>query len=308
MALEIRPVTREGLETFVKAHRRVFGDPIPEDSIRLEASLIDLEQTRALAVFDGAKIVGTTVSHAFEMTVPGGLLPLAGVADVTVQPTHRRKGILTQMMSRQLQDSYEKGESLAALWPSETVIYGRFGYGMASFCERWSIERHHTSFGCSPESHGRVVFVEPDEASKVFPDVFQRVCLERPGMVRRNATWWGYRLLDIEQFRQGASEYYHAIYERDGRADGYVLYRISSSDNTLRIVELVAATDEAYAALWQFCFGVDLINTTRAENQPIDSPLLVSTYKPYGIMRSVVFLASASITLPVSTHFRRGRV
>ncbi|MCH8109000.1 MAG: sterol carrier protein domain-containing protein, partial [Chloroflexi bacterium] len=162
----------------------------------------------------------------------------------------------------------------------------RFGYGMASFCERWSIERHHTSFGCSPESHGRVVFVEPDEASKVFPDVFQRVCLERPGMVRRNATWWGYRLLDIEQFRQGASEYYHAIYERDGRADGYVLYRISSSDNTLRIVELVAATDEAYAALWQFCFGVDLINTTRAENQPIDSPLLWMLADPRRLQRS----------------------
>ena len=287
MALEIRPVTREELDAFIKAHRRVFGDLITEDSIRLEASLIDLEQMRTLAVFDGARIVGTTANHSFEITVPGGLLPLAGVADVTVQPTHRRKGVLTQMMSRQLRDSYEKGEPLAALWPSETLIYGRFGYGMASFQEEWTIERHHTAFAYAPELHGRVVFVEPDEASKLFPDVYQRACSERPGMVRRNATWWGYRLMDLEQFRQGGSAYYHAIYERDGRPDGYVLYRMDSNNNALRIVELVAATDEAYAALWQFCFGIDLMQTTRAQGQPTDAPLLWMLADPRRLRRSL---------------------
>ncbi len=287
MALEIRPVTREELDAFIKAHRRVFGDPITEDSIRHEASVIDLDQMRTLAVFDGARIVGTTVSHPFEMTVPGGFLPLAGVSDVTVQPTHRRKGVMTQMMRQQLQDSHEKGEALAALWPSETAIYGRFGYGMASFHEEWTIERHHTGFAYSPELHGRVVFVEPDEASKLFPDVYERACSERPGMVWRNATWWGYRLMDLEQFRQGATAYYHAIYERDGRPDGYVLYRMDNNNRTLRIEELVAATDEAYAALWQFCFGVDLINTTRANNQPTDASLLWMLADPRRLQRSL---------------------
>ena len=71
------------------------------------------------------KIVAGTFS-------PGGRLPTAGTSVVAVAPTHRRRGILRAMMTQHLAEVHEKGEPLAALWASESSIYGRFGYGPAS--------------------------------------------------------------------------------------------------------------------------------------------------------------------------------
>lgn len=62
-----------------------------------------LEPERALAAWDGEEVVGTAGAHTFRMTVPGGaLVPTAGVTMVSVLPTHRRRGVLTSMMRRQL--------------------------------------------------------------------------------------------------------------------------------------------------------------------------------------------------------------
>ena len=60
--------------------------------------------------------------------MPGATVPAAGVTIVTVHPTHRRRGILSTMMDRQLADLHERGEPIAVLRASEAAIYGRFGY------------------------------------------------------------------------------------------------------------------------------------------------------------------------------------
>ena len=57
---------------------------------------------------------------------------MRGVTWVGVLPTHRRRGVLREMMRFQLDDFRRRGEPLAALWASESVIYGRFGYGIAA--------------------------------------------------------------------------------------------------------------------------------------------------------------------------------
>ena len=84
------------------------------------------------AAFDGDAIVGGAGVFPFELSIPGGPLPCAGVTVVGVLPTHRRRGILDRMMRAQLADVRERGEPLAALWASEETIYGRFGYGLAA--------------------------------------------------------------------------------------------------------------------------------------------------------------------------------
>ena len=53
--------------------------------------------------------------------------------------------------------------------------------------------------------------------------------------------------------------------------DGYAKYR--TSGNTVVVNELMAATKEANAALWRFCFDVDLVTRTEAERRPVDDPL-----------------------------------
>ena len=81
----------------------------------------------------GLGLVGTTGVYSFQMAVPGAVFPVAGVTAVSVLPTHRRRGILRSLMHRQIADIAARGEEpIAALWASETPLYGRYGYGRAS--------------------------------------------------------------------------------------------------------------------------------------------------------------------------------
>ena len=87
---------------------------------------------RSLGAFEDGEVVGTAHSYRYELTVPGGKLPFAGIGWVSVRPTHRRRGILTALMKRQLHDVHERGETLATLGSSESIIYGRYGYGIGA--------------------------------------------------------------------------------------------------------------------------------------------------------------------------------
>ena len=155
MDLETRPVTRDEIYAYIRSTRRVFGDPMDEDSIRLEASIVERAKSRTLAAYDRGDIVGTLTCHYFDMNVPGGRLALAGVSDVTTKATHRRRGVMSRLMERALTDAREEDQPLAALWASESGIYGRFGFGMAMLQENWTIERKDTGFRARGRLAGR---------------------------------------------------------------------------------------------------------------------------------------------------------
>src|SRR5690349_23845839 len=92
------------------------------------------------AAFEDGQIVGGAGAFPFELSVPGGSLPCAGVTAVGTQPTHRRRGALRSLMDTQLRDVHERGEPIAALWASEETIYGRFGYGIASWAGSLTVQ------------------------------------------------------------------------------------------------------------------------------------------------------------------------
>src|SRR5205823_1183059 len=111
---------------------------------------------------DGA-IVGGAAAFTFNMSVPGGDLPTAGVSVVGVYPTHRRRGILRSLMRTQLDDVHERGEPMAALWASEESIYGRFGYGLAGLCGEIALPHEYTALAQTVEPSGTLRFVETEE-------------------------------------------------------------------------------------------------------------------------------------------------
>ena len=98
------------------------------------------------AAFEEGQIVGGAGAFPFELSVPGGSLPCAGVTAVGVHPTHRRRGVLRSMMDAQLRDVHERGEPIAALWASEETIYGRFGYGIASWAGELKVPHEWDAF------------------------------------------------------------------------------------------------------------------------------------------------------------------
>ena len=142
MTIEIQPITIHEWDAYTRTNAAAFGwDANPEHLAEIEQIF---EFDRTLAAIDDAEIVGTTAIYSFDLTVPGGVLPTAGVTWVSVKPTHRRRGILREIMQRQLNDVHERNEPLAALWASESVIYGRFGYGLAAQDQGLTIDRLHT--------------------------------------------------------------------------------------------------------------------------------------------------------------------
>ena len=130
---------------------------------------------RLLAAWDDGRPVGVTASYPFSLTIPGGDAPAAGVTWVGVLPSHRRRGILRELMRRQLDDVHARGESLAILWASESLIYGRFGYGIAA--PQTQIDAERSSFGLRDDAGARGVLrlVTVEEAAELFPPVYERI-------------------------------------------------------------------------------------------------------------------------------------
>ncbi|HEY3209866.1 MAG TPA: GNAT family N-acetyltransferase [Actinomycetota bacterium] len=278
MDVEIRPVTHDEFELYLRATERAFGHQPTLEEIENERKVFEPE--RSLAVFEGDRIVGTTGAFSLEVTVPGGTLPMAGVTEVGVAHTHRRRGLLTMMMRRQLDHVRELGEPLAGLWASEGAIYQRFGYGLATYASELEIERQWTGFARPYEWPGSVRLVEKDEAMRLMPPVLEKVADATPGMWKRSQAFWEHSFADLENWRDGASPLFFAIYESPDAPEGYVAYRVKHDwrsglpKSTLRVRELLAATPEATAALWRSCFDHDLIGKIESWPRPLDEPLL----------------------------------
>ena len=224
METELRLVNEGELDEYAKAVTRGFGHHFDRKIFETYRPA-DLS-ARALAAFDGDEIIGTILSYPLEMYVPGGMLPTTLLDSVTVQPTHRRQGILTKMTAWTMKDFHERGEVLSCLGASESVIYGRFGYGPASLQVDFTVDRPYTSFSHFPDVSGKLRFVERPEARRLFPGITHRACSERPGYLKGSEELWDLYLADPEPSREGASALFMVAYEEAGQPEGYVTYRI----------------------------------------------------------------------------------
>ena len=147
MDIDIRPIVQDEFPAYLRATARAFGGHALDEYIERYAKVFI--PGRWGGAFQGSDLVGGASSVPSSIGVEGAALPVAAVEDVTVLPTHTRRGIMTRMMDHQLRDLHERGEPIAALWASESIIYGRFGYGVGCFHEQWKISRPHTGIPAS---------------------------------------------------------------------------------------------------------------------------------------------------------------
>lgn len=280
MDIEIRNITATEIPAFRRNIATGFGADVdeadPQGRARFDALF---DRTRTNAAFDGGDLIGTSADFEFDVTVPGGnQIPMAGLTVVTVQATHRRRGVLRAMMRAHLDAAHRRGEAVAGLWASEVPIYGRFGYGAAT--DRWSIAIDAPQAGPPRPAEGRVRLVEQATAAGAFPGIYDAVRAHRPGMLSRTEDWWAHRLFyDPERWRAGATSLRYGLVEAAGVATGYVMYRQKSerdewyAGGELRIDELMAATPDAHRTLWAYVMNIDLFPNVTYWNLPIDDPL-----------------------------------
>jgi len=291
VSLEYRSPGPDEFATALGTTHAAFGEELKDDDIERQRRLMPLD--RVLAAWDAERPVGVTASYPFELTIPGGQVSAAGVTWVGVLPSHRRRGVLRELMRRQLDDIHERGEPLAILWASESVIYGRFGYGMAAPATELDAERNAFALRDDPGPPGSVRLVTADEAAEQLPPIYERIRVERPGMLSRTDDWWRHgRLADPEHWREGSGPKFYALLEIDGEPVGYALYRIASKwehgtpQGEVRIVEALASSPDATAELWRFLFGIDLVTRVKADADPA-WPLFLMVADPRRLHLSV---------------------
>jgi predicted acetyltransferase len=200
------------------------------------------------------------------------------VSWVSVLPTYRRRGVLTQMMEALHADARERGEAAAILTASESSIYGRFGYGVAAWRLAITAERARIGFATSVCDDGSMRLVGTDEAKTALPEIYERGRVTRAGMVSRPDFWWTQVFWEFMVGRVKAS--FVAVHsDADGHDDGYVVYGISGEesgglpDRRLSVIDMQSESPATAIHLWRYVFGVDLITSVDANNLPIDDPL-----------------------------------
>lgn len=282
MALEMRVLQGDEWDVWYDHLELAFGG-VPESPEERELYRSLTETERSLGVWDGETCVGSAGAFSFRLSVPGGaLVPAAGVTMVGVAPTHRRQGMLTSLMRRQLDDVRAGGEPIAVLTASDPAIYGRFGYGTAAYSMSVEIDTTRVRLSVPPGTDDvRLRLVDPRKALADCEQVYAALVAGRPGMPARQPGWELLPLLDPESDRKGASPLKCVVAERaDGEVVGYARYRVkpdwepAGSDGKVEVADLDALDPAAYAALWRYVFSVDLTWTVRAYKRPADDALL----------------------------------
>ena len=278
------PVSFRAIEASeAAAFRRAFGavfafDPSDES---VEAFTDWAELDRTIAGFDGDVLVTTAGTLSLRLVVPGGAaIAAGGLSMVSVAPTHRRQGLLRQIMNLHFDDAVARSEVVSILYASEVPIYGRFGYGLAIDRLDFSIDIGRATLRADVAApSGSYRLVSPDEARRLVPPLYEQSVATTAGAALRREADWSRYFYDPEAWRDGATSYRHLIYERDGAIVGAAKYRQKSAwnyegpDHTTVVNEIVARDGEAYAAVWRFLLSLDLTTRLEAERRPVDDPL-----------------------------------
>ena len=287
MTIEIRSCSdTDDLRASMASIWHYFGLPPTDEAVGNFAALVSPE--RALLACEDGVLAGGCCAFPMELTTPGGRVKAAGVTMVGVQPTHRRRGVLTAMMRRQLDDCRERGEPVAYLWASEERIYGRFGYGLTGLSADVEISRDRADFFTNAPTVGRVRLVPLSEALDPVRAIFAQVAATRPGMFARSDDWLKRRnLVDLAWMRAGGGELVCALLEIDDKPAAYALYRFDAKwerggipGGIVRVTEAMAATPEAMRAIWRYLLDLDWCATIKAGFLPVDHPLFLLSAEP----------------------------
>ncbi|GAA3566050.1 GNAT family N-acetyltransferase [Amycolatopsis ultiminotia] len=271
--IEIRTLTTRdevgaGFRVFLRA---MIGLPLRD----VDATEVT-DPGRFLGALEGAQVVGSADSYRSWLAVPGGArVPHAAVTHVGVLPTHRRRGIVTRLLTHQLRDVAGRGEAVASLRASEAVIYERFGYGVASSARPVRVDLHRAGLRPEVPAGGTVRLVDRAVTTGALAEIYDRV--RRTGAIGRPAGWW--RLQEITR-AAGSVPHYVVVHSTDGVDDGYAVYHpvpaddwFTSRDKTVTVTDFVSLTDSAQAGLWRHLLSLDLVDVLAFDALALDDPL-----------------------------------
>ncbi|MFJ6676933.1 GNAT family N-acetyltransferase [Actinosynnema sp. NPDC091369] len=249
--------------------------PAPDDQWKFVQE--SYEPGRTFGAFADGEMIGTVQSFPSRLAVPGGgVVPHAAVSRVGVRADWTRRGVLSALQRAQLRALRSNGDVAATLRASETAIYGRYGYGVATRYRFLRIDRRKAAPRTRPV--GRVRLVGAEAGERIARALFDELSPGRAGTIARWPAWWG---LTVRRVAAEENVQFAVRYDASGEADGYAMFKVApgehdSSDEkptTLTVGDLWARDAEAWADLWLFVLGVDLVGRVVASARPVDEPV-----------------------------------
>jgi predicted acetyltransferase len=271
--IEVRPVAAGEIECFLDVFDAAWGFARDDGRRRHTAAIVAAESP--FGAFAGGGMAGTVMSFAMELTAPGQVqVPMAGVSYVAVHPLRRRRGVLRALMRSQLDDLHARGVPLAGLGASEAGIYGRFGYGPATWDSSWRLARGAARGLADGDDGCHLEMIDAPTARELLPAAHEQARQGQVGDVRTYPGRWHYLAGD------GAPPGTQFLLCRDdgGRPSGYAIYQIQreerySAHASVIVNHLIALTSAAYRSLWAHLADLDLTSQVIATGRPEHEPL-----------------------------------
>ncbi|MFC1420100.1 GNAT family N-acetyltransferase [Streptacidiphilus cavernicola] len=277
----VRAVEEGELADWGRAVQSGFMEAKGDGSEEMRQAFFD--PGRTLGAYDRGRCVGTFRSTDRELTVPGGAALVAdAITNVTVAATHRRRGLLTRMMTQDLAAAAERGDSLAILVAAEYRIYGRFGFGPATAHRGYSIDKLRAGGVRVPAEAdgGSFEFLTMEEWRKFGPELHDRFRRTQPGAIDRRAVNWQMRTGELQGSDRSWKEPLVVLYrDAAGRPAGFLAYTVTDewpnmiTKCTLKVRDHVAVDRAAAAAMWRYVLSVDWIDKVEISNIAPDDPL-----------------------------------
>lgn len=269
------------LDGWIRADFRGFHGKRPSAEV-LEEARSSFAGRRNTAVYDdeGATSdpVGTVNTWPAPLTVPGGArVDSWAISSVTVAPTHRRRGIATALLGGELRTAHALGLPLAILTVSESVIYGRWGFGPATWATAWRVDTKRVRWA-GGETPGRLSFAEPAEYEETGVRVLDRVMASRAGEIGLEP-YLAKRLIGPMKGDPDGDKLRLVRYDSaEGEPEGFVSYLLKDDPaddftrHKVQVNHLAAATPEALRALWRFLIELDLVAEVELWTRGVDEP------------------------------------
>ena len=280
--VEVRAANAEEMEDF----RFIANLALQEHGNPKRDPVTFLQPEWSTCVFEHGSLATTYGAWPFSMRFNGERAHVAGVTAVGTDPTKRRRGYLRFAMEHSLDEQYERGQSLAALYASQAGIYQRFGYAICSRRHKYEIDPLDLNFVQAPTPTGQLSVTNakdlPDDA-QVIRDLYRQYMQPRNGLLHRGLNLWSAEVLsEPDDITEGPVRV--LLYEEQGETLGYMVYTscedrslnalsAGQRDQRMTIREYGWLTPAAYVAMWQFAAGQDLVYRIYVNDAPSDDPI-----------------------------------
>jgi predicted acetyltransferase len=262
-------------------------------------------------------LLGGAGRYDTTLSLPGGRrVPVAGLTAVGVAPGAQHRGAFRALTEAHLDECRARGDAASVLMASQTPLYGRFGYGLATRTATWEIDIPAArSLAAGAPTAGSVVLEHGrgPELIDVLAEVWEQAGARRAGSLTRSPAWWE-RMLSPKKSWVGGGDLLVALHRTpSGACGGYALYEVDIAhgrqglaEADITISEMVGVDAAVELDLWRFLADLPWARTLRWAYAPIDPAPMFWLTDPRQLRRmaDLDFLWLRPLDLPALTESR----